>query len=117
MPLPADVKQLMRRTVTWERHTGQDVYADETYAAAIALTCQVEPEDQGRREILRKADGTEVVPKLRLYFDAADADVQLFGDRDRFTAPDIAGGEKLQPAQVNTLYGPDGDAWLVEVVL
>lgn len=117
MPLDAQIAALMRRTVSWERAAGKDGFAEESYNAAVNLTCQVEPVERGQTEVIRRADGTEVVPKLRLYFDAADDNAELFTHLDRFTAPDIGGGQKLQPAQINTIYGPDGDPWLVEVIL
>lgn len=117
MALDPQIRQLMTETVSWERHTGDDKHGDASYAAPVELACHVEPAAQSGDEALRRPDGTTVVPSVSMVFDAADANVLLFTHRDRFTVPGIAGGQALEPARVQPIYGGDGSAWLVEVTV
>lgn len=112
MPLDPNVRALMHSTCLWEKYASDDLYGDEAYAAAVSLVCHIE---QGI-DTLRTGSSDTVVPRLHLYFDAYDENVQSFGLRDRFTAPGIAGGDKKQPQRISPVYG-DGAAWLVEVIL
>lgn len=113
MPLDENLKLLLASTISWQACTGQDVYGDESYAAAVELPCHIEESV----DAVRTPDTTELVPRHCVYFDANDAHAQTFTLRDRFTAPGIAGGQPTQPVKINPVYGPGGDAWIVEVTL
>lgn len=110
--LDPNVRALMQSLCTWEKYTSDNLHGDESYAQAVELRCHIE---QGV-DAVRSGSGDTVVPRLHLYFDASDENVQAFGLRDRFTAPGIAGGDRKQPTSVSPVYGERG-AWLVEVIL
>lgn len=112
MTLDPNLRALMHSVCVWEKYSSDDVYGDESYETGVELACHVE---QGiDRQSAGSADA--YVPRLHLYFDAFDENVQAFSLRDRFTAPGIAGGDKKQPERIVPVYG-EREAWLVEVIL
>ena len=132
MPVPAQLKRLMSKKVSWLRYAGTDSHADENYDPPLELRCWIEEKgSSGGIQARRTAAGTVIVPRLALYFDSSDRNVKRFTLRDHFTAPEIAGGQELQPSEINTFFGPptvrpeldveehtsSGDGWVTQVTL
>lgn len=109
------VRELMNESVIWERATGRDIAADASYAAPVTIRCFTEERFGAGSGIaaVRRPDETTVDARLDVYFDASDANVQLFGLEDRFTlAAESAEVVKSKAAQIVNFFGPGGDAWL-----
>lgn len=119
--LPPELAELMTLTVAWEKAKGQDGYGQQSYAAAVDLSCWVEEFGfiGGGMVTTRKGANTDVDPKYSLYFDGSDARAQGFSMYDRFTLPSVFATDKpLQPSVINTISGPNFDnqaPWLIEV--
>lgn len=109
--LDPNVKALMQQLCSWEKYSSDNAYGEEAWEAPVQLACHIEQGIDAMR-----GGSEQIVPRLHLYFDAYDEDVQSFTMRDRFTAPGIAGGDKKLPERISPVYG-DGAAWLVEVIL
>lgn len=126
MALDPNIKALMTTDVSWERKTGVDKHGQDVWAAAVTLKCLVDGgvgTGSGGRMIQRR-DGTDYLSTQSLWFDANDANVQLFQLGDRFTAVGIGGGMAKEAQGITAFYGigpslgdPNMDPWAVEVAL
>lgn len=111
MPLPAQMRRLMKQTVSWEQLESLDKYGAPAYMAAVELSCHVEfviAADRPPEEV-------RFVPQQALYFDGGDANVTSFQLRDRFTVLGFGDEEPLEAKTIDPYYGPDGDIWTVRV--
>jgi hypothetical protein len=71
---------VMVDTVTWEKFTGQDQYANPTYAAPVTIQCRVSPKAVQVLDV----NGNEVLSKANI-FTAGDFDI---GAQDLITQSD-----------------------------
>jgi len=87
---------VMVDTVTWQKHTGVDEYANPVYAAAVTIQCRVSPKAMQVLDV----NGNEVLSKANIYM-APGHDI---GPEDLITQPN----GKIDPV-LNVNRPPDGD--------
>jgi hypothetical protein len=105
MAFEAEFLDVMVDTVTWEKLTGTDEYANPTYAAPVTIQCRVSPKAVHVLDV----NGNEVLSKANI-FTAGDFDI---GAQDRITQ---SNGE-VDPV-ISVGKPPDGDgAHHVKVVI
>lgn len=113
MPLPGQIKKLMRNTVSWEAYVSKDAHGDEVYATPVAVICHIEL----AADADRPPDETRFVPRHDLYVAGDDPHAQSFTLNDRFTVTGPGDGLPLQAKSIDPVYGPAGDVWVYRVTL
>lgn len=121
MAVDSAIVELMNESVTWEKATAKNRYAEAGHSAGVAIRCFIEPEGFGSGggiKAARRPDETVTDALFDIYFDASDANVQLFSMDDYFTvAGESAEAIRTQPERITNFYGPKGEAWLKVVTL
>lgn len=119
--LDPNLLSLMTVPVTWEAFNGFNDYGEPSYKAAVTKSCWLEERGYGGGgQARREADETIVDPRVDIYLDATDPDVQAMTMYDRFTLPtgsETAQPMSSQPERMNIFYGPTGDPWVKVVTL
>jgi hypothetical protein len=96
MAFEAEFLDVMINTVTWEKHIGEDEYANPTYANPVTIQCRVSPKAVQVLDV----NGNEVLSKANI-FTAGDFDI---GAQDLITQSDGS----VDPV-ISVARPPDGD--------
>jgi hypothetical protein len=119
---PPEISEMMKTTCTWEQFIGFDGHGEPSYEPGLELKCHQEAHSLMQTGLSghRQAELTTAYPDFELYFAGDDLNAQSFSLYDRFTPHGVATSSsiRLQPNNINTVYGPPYDntnPWLIIV--